>query len=366
MGVAGWQNGCEHAMNHSTLTTSRFVIWVTISGIAALLVLAVSPGIGSQPIGVVDAWRHWGVPESTTHYIAFQLRLPRAVTAMVAGATLALCGAVFQSLFRNVLATPYTLGVASGGSLGHLIGMKLGFVGVYLGLGATSWCALAGSAIVVALVFMLAGTTFRLAGNALVLAGVTIGLFCGAMMMFVTYIADVHETFTVVRWMMGSLEGVGYGAVTPIAGPLILAWIVLMYHAKALNQFDLGHDIAASRGVPVRSLLLVTIAFASLATACVVSTCGPIGFVGLLVPHIVRLGLGRDHRLLLPIAGLWGGVFLVVCDWLTRLAPLWYASITGRHVGASTLPIGVMTSVIGAPVFLVLLSRANSGRRGLS
>jgi len=353
-------------MSRSTLTSSRFAIWVALSCVPALLVLVVSPGIGSQPIGVLDAWRHWGATQSTTHYIAFQLRLPRAVTAMVAGVTLALCGAVFQSLFRNVLATPYTLGVASGGSLGHLIGMKLGLVGVFFGLGSTSWCALAGSAIVVALVFTLAGTTFRLTGNALVLAGVTIGLFCGAMMMFVTYIADVHETFTVVRWMMGSLEGVGYSAVAPIAGPLVIAWIVLLYHAKALNQFDLGHDIAASRGVRVRRLLLVTIVFASLATGCVVSTCGPIGFVGLLVPHIVRLGLGRDHRLLLPIAAIWGGVFLVVCDWLTRLAPLWYASVTGQQVGASTLPIGVMTSVIGAPVFLVLLSRASSRRRGLS
>ena len=351
-------------MSRPRLTVSRFGIHLGISALALVLALAVSPGIGSRPIGLIEAWRHWADTDSTVYHIAFQLRLPRAVTALVAGVTLSLCGAVFQTLFRNVLATPYTLGVASGGSLGALISIKLGLAVSFLGLPPISWCALIGSGLVVALVFLLAGTALRISGNALVLAGVTIGLFCGAMMMFVTYLADVRETFAVVRWMMGSLESVGYEHLIHVLVPLLVSWGVLLSRAQALNQFEMGDDIAASRGVSPAVLQMITIGFASLATACVVSICGPIGFVGLIVPHTARLVLGRDHRLLLPAAAMWGGVFLIVCDWLACLAPAWYGMLTGREVTAAPLPIGVMTSVIGAPVFLLLLGRSRRPRRG--
>ncbi len=349
-------------MKYSGFSVRRFAVYVAGSLVAAAVVLFVSPGVGSQPIDVFEAWRHWLDVGSGVHTIAFSLRLPRAVTAMVAGMTLALCGGVFQSLFRNVLATPYTLGVASGGALGAVISLKLGLSASILGLSSQSWCALAGSAAVVALVFLLAGTAYRISGNALVLAGVTIGLFCGSLIMFVTYIADVRETFFAVRWMMGSLETHGYGQLTPLLPPLLVSWLVLLGSARALNQFDLGDEIAASRGVRLLTLQLTCIGFASIATACVVSICGPVGFVGLIIPHVCRLVLGRDHRLLLPVAAIWGGVFLVVCDWLARLAPIWYGSLMGREASASALPIGVMTSLIGAPVFLVLLARSRRGR----
>lgn len=344
-------------MKYRPLTVSRFVTQVGAAAVVLLIFLAVSPGIGREPIGVFEAWGQWSV-DSITHDIAFQLRLPRAVKAMVAGLTLSLCGAVFQSMFRNVLATPYTLGIASGGSLGALIGVKLGLIGTFLGLSGVSWCALAGCGTITMLVLAISGGVFRLTGNTLVLVGVTLGFFCSAMMMFVTYLADVHETYVVVRWMMGSLDSIGHGQIGHLLPVLCVSWAVLLAAARALNQFELGDEIAASRGVrPVRFQML-SIGFASIATGCIVSICGPIGFVGLIVPQAARQIVGRDHRILLPISALWGGVFLILCDWLTTLVPTWYGALAGAEMTASRLPIGVMTSVIGAPIFLFLLWRS--------
>jgi len=346
-------------MTRSRFTASRFVMHIGIAAAALALAIVISPGVGSGEMGVFEAWRSRADTDSAAHFIAFRLRLPQTIKALVAGLTLALSGAVFQTLFRNVLATPYTLGIASGGSLGALIAVKLGLDGLMLGLPQGAWCAMAGCALVVGLVFLMAGG-HRLTGNALVLGGVTIGFFCSAMMMFVTYLADVRETYFVVRWMMGSLESVGNEQVLRALGPLAVSWGILLWCSQSLNQFALGDEIAASRGVRPAALQAVCIIFASLGTACVVSLCGPIGFVGLIVPQAVRMVVGRDHRILLPGAALWGATFLVVCDWLTRLVPTWYGAAMGVEVTASPLPIGVMTAVVGAPVFLVLLRRGRS------
>ncbi len=345
-------------MSTSRSTSRRFAFHITIGLIALAALVAISPGIGSQDVGVSDAWRHWSDTESRIHVIAFQLRLPRALKALVAGFTLALAGAVYQTLFRNVLATPYTLGIAGGGSLGALIAIKCGFDAVVLGYSGDVWCSFLGAAAVVSLVFLMARSRRHISGNTLILGGVTIGLFCSAMMMFVTYLADVRETFFIVRWMMGSLEAIGNQRVVGMLIPLCVSWGVLLWHARALNQFDVGDEVAASRGVNPAVVQILCVAFASLATACVVSICGPIGFVGLIVPQAVRLVVGRDHRILLPVAAIWGGAFLIVCDWLSRVLPVWYGAFAGHDFGAFPLPIGVMTAVLGAPVFIVLLWRS--------
>ncbi|MEE9296799.1 MAG: iron ABC transporter permease [Phycisphaerae bacterium] len=342
-------------MSPRVFSASRFAKHVGAGVVVVALLIAISPGIGSQPIGVIEAWKHWSDTDSSVYYIAFQLRLPAALKALVAGFSLSLAGAAYQTLFRNVLATPYTLGIASGGSLGALMAFKFGLTGVMLGLPGEAWCAFLGCSVVVALVFLMAGSRHRIAGNTLVLGGVTIGLFCSAMMMFVTYLADVRETFFIVRWMMGSLETVGHVEVPRILIPLSVSWLVLFAYSRSLNQFDLGEEMAASRGVRPATIYMTCIGSASLATACIVSICGPIGFVGLIVPQAVRLVLGRDHRLLLPTAALWGGAFLIVCNWLTHLVPGWYSRLVGLNIAPFPLPIGVMTAVIGAPVFMFML-----------
>ncbi len=348
-------------MTRPALTPTRFAVHVGAGVFILVVLIALSPGIGSQPIGVIDAFESLSDRRSQTYYIAFDLRMARSIRALIAGFTLALSGAVFQTLFRNVLATPYTLGIASGGSLGALLAIKFGLgAHILLGFSGVQWFAFAGCAAVVAVVLLIAGARSRGSGNSLILAGVTIGLFCSAMMMFVTYLADVRETFSIVRWMMGTLEAVGHTRTARILIPLIAAWTAMLWCARGLNQFQLGDEIAASRGVhPVR-LQWAAVSAASLATACIVAICGPIGFVGLIVPHAARSRVGRDHRILLPVAALWGAIFLILCDWLTRLLPVWWGTLIGRELTAAPLHIGVMTAVIGAPTFLIVLLRGRS------
>lgn len=344
-------------MTPAVLTRARFVRTLAAGLAAVAVVLALSPGIGSTSLSVWEAWRHWSDTESAAHVVAFGLRMPAALRALAAGMILSLTGAVYQTLFRNVLATPYTLGVDSGASLGAMIAVKLSLVGTVLGLPARSWCAFAGAAAVVTVVMFLAGARNRISGNTLVLAGVTVAYFCSAMMMFLTYLIDVRQTYEWVRWTMGSMEAVGVDDLLRLLVPLLAAGVVLVGHASSLNQYAVGEEIAASRGLRPIRLQVLCVGAASLATACIVSLCGPIGFVGLVVPQAVRYVVGPDHRVLLPAATLWGGVFLIVCHWLTFLIPSAYGHWTRQEVTASALPIGVMTAVIGAPVFLIMLRR---------
>lgn len=348
------------------LTPRRYVAYVSASLAVLLVILVISPGIGSQSggLGLLDAWRAYAHdrgdpagPAYDTYWIAFHLRLPRTLLAVQVGITLALCGAVFQILFRNPLATPYTLGLASGGSLGALVAIKLGLDVALPGISSVTLAAFVGAMLVVAVIFAFTRGTRRLTTNELLLAGVTLGLFCSGMMMLVTYLSSVRETFEIVRWMMGTLDTIGHVKAGSILPLLVPAWVVLVLAARPLNQYLLGEELAGARGVHVAGLQAVCIFFASLATAAVVSVCGPIGFVGLVVPHITALIVGRDARILLPASALNGGIFLAACDWLSQLAMGWAGAITNQNLGSTILPIGVVTAVVGVPIFLVLLHR---------
>ena len=346
-------------MKQLTRTHYFACLAVCLGLLAAILVL--SPGIGSASgqVGVGQAWRAYfsGDRGSVAYYIAFEHRLPRSLLAIVVGVTLALCGAVFQVLFRNPLATPYTLGIASGGALGALIAINLGISARLLGLPGMTVASFLGAFAVIAVILTFTRGTRRLTTNELLLAGVTLGLFCSGMMMLVTCLSNVRETFAIVRWMMGSLDTIGQGTLVSILPLTLPAWIILTLSARSLNQYVLGEELASARGVNVARLQLVCLIFASLATAAVVSMCGPIGFVGLVVPHLTALLVGRDCRILLPASALLGGVFLAVCDWLSQLAMGWVGAATGRYLGSAILPIGVVTAVVGVPIFLVLLHR---------
>lgn len=335
----------------------RFARAVLVSVVVLLIVAAISPGIGSTSVSITDAWRSLTDTDSATYVIAWKLRFPRALKALVAGATFALCGAVFQTLFRNPLATPHTFGIASGASLGALIAIKLNWTFAVFGLSSISIASFGGSLAVMLAIFALARSKARISGNTLLLAGVTIGFFCSGMMMFVTWLADVTQVHQTVRWMMGDLEtygGVELAALLPIVVP---TWIIILLYARGLNQFDVGAEIAATRGVNVARMETLVILAGCLAVAAVASMCGPIGFVGLIIPQLLRLLVGCDHRILLPVALINGATFLLLCDYLTTLIPKWYALVSGRETTASQIPIGVMTALIGTPVFLVLLTR---------
>ncbi len=367
------------------LDPRRYALWLG-GCVAALFVLVViSPGVGtaSASFGWWDVWRaqlgmeiradelagrplvdldgDGGVSEGElagfveSARLIFAQRFPRTLLAMQVGITLALCGAAFQILFRNPLATPYTLGIASGGSLGALIAIRLGLAVAVCGLSSLALAAFVGAIVVVAAVFMLARGSRRLTSNELLLAGVTMGLFCSAMMMLVTVVSDQRQTFAMVRWMMGSLD-----AITTIEGAMLLplmlpAWVVLIISARALNQYRMGDELATARGVSVARLQGVCVLVCTLAVAAVVARCGPIGFVGLVVPHIAVLLFGSDCRILLPASALIGGTFLILCDWASQLAMRFGGWATGQQLGSATLPIGVVTALVGVPIFLVLL-----------
>lgn len=345
------------------LSPRRYAALLSLAMALLLIVLILSPGIGSQSgsVGIIDAWRSLSqgneTPPPLAYQIGFRLRLPRTLLAAEAGITLALCGAVFQTLFRNALATPYTLGVASGGSLGAMLAIRMGVTASILGIsGVTCW-AFAGSMTVIGIVFLFTRGARRLTTNELLLAGVTLGMFCSAMMMLVTSLSTVRQTFEIIRWMMGSLDTIGplhWRSNLPLMLP---AWVVLIFSARALNQYVLGEELATARGVSVPRLQFVCILAGSLATACVVAICGPIGFVGLVVPHVTALLVGRDCRILLPMSAMLGGVFLAVCDWVSQLAMVWAGALTGQSLGVVILPIGVITAIVGVPIFLVLLHR---------
>lgn len=370
------------------IAADRRRYWFRLGACLAVLALVVviSPGIGTESasFGWWDAWRaQLGIPISadeligrplvdldqdgriseeeldafTQHArnIGFKLRFPRTLLALQVGMTLGLCGATFQILFRNSLATPYTLGIASGGSLGAVIAIRLGWTLVWFGISSLMISAFVGALLVVGVVFAMSRGSRRLTSNELLLAGVTVGLFCSAIMTLVTVISSERQTFAIVRWMMGSLD-----TITTVEGarllPLMLpAWIVLIVSARALNQYRLGDELAMTRGVNVTRLVGVCVLVCTLATAAVVAQCGPIGFVGLVVPHVVALMFGSDCRILLPASALAGGVFLIVSDWASQLAMRVAGWATGQQLGSATLPIGVVTAVVGVPIFLVLL-----------
>lgn len=354
------------------------------AGLGVLLVL--SPGVGTESasFGWWDAWRaKLGWPISAVEladrpfvdidndgritedevagyvaqakYVGFELRFARTLVALQVGVTLALCGAAFQVLFRNPLAEPYTLGIASGGSLGALIAIRAGWVFSLAGLSSVSLSALIGGLVVVSGVFLIARGRRRLTTNELVLAGVTMGLFCSAMMMFVTALSSERTMFTTIRWMLGSLDPMTRAQRVMMLPLLLPAWIVLLLGARALNQYRLGDELASTRGVAVPRLVGVHVLVCTLATAAVVARCGPIGFVGLVVPHIATLLVGSDCRILLPASGLLGGVFLILCDWGCQLSMRMAGWLTGQELGSATLPIGAVTAIVGVPVFLILL-----------
>jgi len=370
----------------TTSPTHRHLLKLAACGVGLAVLLAISPGIGSKPgtWGLRDAWRaKLGIEIPTAElagrpfvdldndgvispgeaeqfaeqaaYVGFQLRFPRALLALCVGVTLAMCGATFQVLFRNPLATPYTLGIASGGSLAALLAIRLGWEASFAGLSSLSLAALAGGLLVVGTVFLLARGAKRLTSNEMLLAGVTMGLFCSAMMMLVTAVSNERETFRVIRWMMGSLDTISTAKTTTMLPLLIPAWVVLIASSRALNQYRLGDELAATRGVNLVRLQGLCVLACTLATAAVVANCGPIGFVVLVVPHVVVLLFGSDCRILLPASGLVGGAFLILCDWGSQVTMRLGGWLTDRQLGSATLPIGVVTAVVGVPLFLILL-----------
>lgn len=326
------------------LTPRRLTAVLAGAGAVLLLALALGPLVGPT---TVDFGRALGDPTSPDHDIVFGARLPRTLFAAVAGALLAASGVSFQAVLRNPLASPFTLGVSGGASLGAVLAIRLGWDRGAAGLAAVPLAALAGALSVVGVVGSLSRARRTPSPVTLLLAGVIVNFICSALVLVVHYQADLTQSFVMLRWTMGGLDLFGYA---PLLSTLPFAALGLGLMASTLrylNVLSVGGDWARSRGADVRRVTTLQYLGASLLTASVVAHTGPIGFVGLVVPHVLRLLVGADHRVLLPASLLAGGGFLVACDTVARTV---FAPVE--------LPVGVITALLGGPFFLwLLLSR---------
>lgn len=319
----------------------RPVIRLLILMAALLVVVLVAPLVGTTRLDL-SAALNFSIPleENPDRIILMDLRMARVAFAALVGMTLAMAGCVFQGTLRNDLATPYTLGVSGGASLGALLVMRLGGFGPFMAFGG-----MVGGVTTVAAILLLARRFRGAEGTVgLLLAGVTLNLLFSSMILVLQYMADPYETYAMLRWLMGGLDVVGLGLSLWLAPFLFLGAIFLWSRAHAMNLLGLDDRTARSLGIDPDRQRLTTIGVAALMTALAVSFAGPIGFVGLILPHAIRRIVGADHRFLLPGCALGGAAFLVLADLVGRIAG-----------GDAELPVGIVTALIGGPVFLWIL-----------
>jgi iron complex transport system permease protein len=317
-------------------------------GTLALLACLLAPLVGSTPISLARVFdRSIPYAENIDAQIFFVARLPRVLAAALVGSALALSGVVFQALLRNPLASPDTLGVSAGASLGAMLSITFDQDFSLFGIPTVALASFAGSLGALAIVYGLSAIRRRGTSSlVLLLGGVTLTALLSAVIGFVQFMADFTQTFRNVRWMMGSLDVASYSPIVASLVPLALAWAGFATLPRVLDLISMGAESAAFRGVDVVRTERISLVSASLATGAAVSLAGPVAFVGIIVPHLVRLIVGADHRLVLPGSALAGAALLIGCDLVARtiMAPL-------------ELPVGIVTAIVGGPVFLWLLFR---------
>jgi iron complex transport system permease protein len=325
------------------MTAKRRTVILPLAA-ACLLLAALSPFLGMSFISPAAIWQA-GSPDAE---VFWRLRLPRAVAAFLAGAGLSMGGMVFQALFRNPLATPFTLGVSSGASLGTSLFLLLGASGLQGGAGSLG-AAMSGGLISMALVWLITRSRGGFSTPVMLLAGVIINFFFSSLVMFIQYLADSRDALHIMHWLMGSLTGVEAARLADLAFVVTAGAVLLRRMAPETDLLAAGEELAASRGVRVRRTKILLFILSSVMVGAVVSLAGPIGFVGMMVPHVCRLRLGWNHGRLVPAVFFTGGCFLVLCDLLARviLAP-------------AEIPIGIITALIGGPFFLWILFRSGA------
>jgi len=310
-----------------------------------LLLLSVGSVFFASATGsVAMQWDEWLAAiqhsDSSLGELVWRLRLPRALAAWCVGAMLAMSGCLMQVLLRNPLADPYILGVSGGAAFATLLGMVLGTAVIYL-----PWLALLGALLSVLIVFGLAHGTGPWSGTRLLLTGVVTASGWAAMISLILSLSPDNSLRGMLFWLMGDLSY----ATLPFWAVVILigCFVLILGLARSLNVLAMGETTARLLGEPTRHLLWLVYLLASILTATAVSIAGSIGFVGLIVPHLMRMLVGSDHRILIPAATLFGGLFLVLSDTLARTV-----------LSPQQLPVGVITAMLGVPLFLLLLNRA--------
>lgn len=312
---------------------------VSVLALICLCAMAVSLSVGSVDLSLLQVLSGLLDPAASSATVVRELRLPRTLAAFACGALLALAGALMQVLLRNPLADPYILGVSGGAGIGALLAIFFGF-----GIAALNGFAFVGALLAILIVFGLAHGDGSWTQTRLLLTGIMVSAGCSALITLLLAAAPEERLRGMLFWLMGDFSQ-GVNPVFALIGVLVIGVLVLPL-SRDLNALARGQDTAKALGVSVRSIRMAIYLLASLATAISVTTAGSVGFVGLVMPHLTRIFVGNDQRILLPTAMMAGGVFLVLTDTLARVL-----------MAPQQLPVGVVTALIGVPVFLYLLNR---------
>lgn len=301
-----------------------------------LLFLLLAAMLGCSMLGVV----HFGWADMWQSPIFWNLRMPRIVLSALVGAALSVCGAAYQSVFRNPLTDPYVLGISSGASLGAAIAILLGLEAYLLGVGA---CALVSGLLTILVIYRIASIGNRMHTTTLLLTGVCITFLMSALISFLMVLRQ-DKMDSIIFWTMGSFASASWTDVAIVAPVVAVGIGVVLYHCRDLNLLLAGSETAKSLGVEVERVKKVLLLATTLMVAFCVSTCGVIGFVGLVVPHCIRLVSGPDNHRIVPYAIVVGALFLLLCDTMARTLLM-----------PAELPVGSLTALVGAPLFIYLL-----------
>ena len=320
-----------------------------LAGVSILSLLAGPASIGTTAVlkGILAAIHFPGVSNPLTdeeRTILYSIRIPRILLAGLVGAALSCAGVVFQALLRNPLADPYVLGISGGAAVGAISAIVIGLGSLPFGIPGL---AFTGGLLSILLVWGLSGATGDRRTDRMLLAGIIVNAFFSALIMFLVSTAGGEQIHSVVFWLMGDLAMAGERDIWLAALFLAAGFAVMFFHARDLNILITGEGTALQLGIPVQRTRMILLVSASLVTGAAVSVSGVIGFVGLVVPHIVRMRFGSDHRLLLPASLLFGSAFLMAADTVARIV-----------LAPAELPVGVITALCGAPYFAYLMKRS--------
>jgi iron complex transport system permease protein len=309
---------------------------LVISVLAFVAAAVLLPWMGAGPLSPAHVLHH----EAPDYYIFFQLRVTRTLLALIAGGSLSLAGSLFQAMLRDALATPYTLGISGGASLGAVAVIAAGWQVVW-GIPGTWFGALAGALTVLGFVIGGSLKNRNISAFHLLLTGIAINSVCAACIIILGGYAGMSRSFSIARWLIGSVDATSYASLGTLSVAVLVMALFIFSQSRSWNLLAVGEQWAASRGVRVNSLIRTGYVLGSILVAGAIALTGPIGFVGLIVPHVVRSRISPDHRVLLPCVFFYGGTLLAVCDALGRVI-----------IAPAEIPAGAVLALIGGPYLI--------------
>ncbi len=325
----------------------RNLLLIVTYSLLAVLTLLLCPAIGAESLDlnlIIQDILNGDLSQIDTDIFIDQ-RVPRVLLAFFAGSALAVVGNTFQVILRNPLATPYTLGVTGGSSVGAYLAIAFPAVASMLGkVGSVQLMSMAGAGLIGVLIYTASRQRTGLSMHTMLLAGVTTSIMCGAFIMLIRYLTKPHLLVSLDRWTMGRLDTVGYSCFYSMVPLTAIGLIMIGYHIRSLNHIALGEEMALGHGIDVARVQKYCFIGGSIVTAAVVSVAGPIGFIGLIVPHVVRKLSGYDNRIVIFGCFCLGGAFLVICDTIARTI-----------IAPTEIPVGIITALVGGPCFIYLL-----------